>query len=463
MNKKYSFCIIGMGPSGLAAALSLAKTRYSKDSICIDAGDIPAERKCRIITDDLCCKSESCNIINGLGGCSYISGGKVSLFPAGKGLKPFLGNNTETKSKLNKSFSQLSNYISFEKAKTKRKEIAEFRENCKSSGFKFTYYDVYSFNQIDAMNGFYKMLKDIYSSGIKILFKSKVTDIQKEGKYFKVTIENQQKGIFSLYSEIIVLAVGRSGISLRSHIDDCLGLNHKEVFIDYGVRLEFPAHLWDDIDKVHGDLKLKFNDARTFCINKNGFLTPYYLCGISIIEGRTESSIKSEFTNLAILIKNDNFQKKTWDEINSIFENISSFVGDKPLRQTLKNFLENKQDSKIDIMNTKCESTIAYWKWGNINSCYEINVSKRIRYAVDFFISNSPLKNHLDKITVYGPVLDYYWPRYSLDKNFQTNINNFYVIGDATGYFHGILQSFSSGCEFVNNNRMMRQMKNDRK
>ncbi len=72
---KYKVCIVGLGPAGLAAALTLSKSKFSQDVMCLEQGDIVANRSCSILRNDNCEKEQLCRSIPGSGGCSLLGGG----------------------------------------------------------------------------------------------------------------------------------------------------------------------------------------------------------------------------------------------------------------------------------------------------------------------------------------------------------------------------------------------------
>ena len=37
------------------------------------------------------------------------------------------------------------------------------------------------------------------------------------------------------------------------------------------------------------------------------------------------------------------------------------------------------------------------------------------------------------------------WKKFILNRDFQTNVNGIYIIGDATGHFRGAMQAMASG------------------
>jgi uncharacterized FAD-dependent dehydrogenase len=88
---KKKICIVGLGPAGIAAALTFANSTCAKYVLCIDAGSYPSERHCAALENQSCKKEKLCQVISGFGGCSLISGGKISGYPAGNGLSSILG------------------------------------------------------------------------------------------------------------------------------------------------------------------------------------------------------------------------------------------------------------------------------------------------------------------------------------------------------------------------------------
>ena len=138
---KTDICIVGLGPSGLGAALTLAKSNLGLDLLCLELGACQQDKFCSLIKNGICVKDKPCKIISGVGGCSSLSGGKMGVFPAGIELENIFGSRNLAEQKLAQAFSSISKYISLIKPTISKDEIEKARAVFNDLGFKYKYYD----------------------------------------------------------------------------------------------------------------------------------------------------------------------------------------------------------------------------------------------------------------------------------------------------------------------------------
>ena len=94
-----SVLIIGAGPAGIAAALTLIDEGYTGEIRLVELGrDLPS-RLCPVDRGHACAGcGGTCNVLSGLGGCiHYGDAVKLSLLPAGKRLRDTLGRTADSR------------------------------------------------------------------------------------------------------------------------------------------------------------------------------------------------------------------------------------------------------------------------------------------------------------------------------------------------------------------------------
>lgn len=374
-----------------------------------------------------------CQMISGIGGCSLASG-KISGYPAGSGLGSILGSACLAKEKLEEASKILAHFLPLRKNDLKDSSVLAKRKFGKM-GFEYRYYPVYTYNTIDLLKAYKMFLSRIRSKGIQVLLNMKVADVNIEKNHFKVTaVHDNQKTV--ILTKHLILAVGRLGQNLLKSLNSRINATRRQYHLDVGVRLEFPTVLYPDIDKYHKDLKLLFDDARTFCVCKDGKIAPYRYEDLFLLEGYYNPAHKTGFTNLAIIVR----IPPSWkNEIffNEIKRRILSISAGKPVRQMLPEYLGYKSKFVFSA------SSISFWRWGDVNKCFPTAISKKVRTAVSHFVSNLLPKDQWWKVSVFAPEIDYRL-RFPLKSDFST-IPRLYLIGDCTGRFRGILQAFCSG------------------
>lgn len=432
-------CIVGLGPAGIGAALTFLDSGLATDVMCIDVGNLPNDRSCSILQNYLCRKEEPCQIISGFGGCSLF-GSKISVFPAGGGLVDVLGSKDLAKRELAKAFSLLSDYLFLQKINITQSERESAKELFGKIGFEYKYYDVYLYNQEELRKAYQKMFSQLKSAGTSLLLNTKLIKIDSEENGFKLVImhDGQEVTIFTNY---LVLGIGRLGRSFLKYLNSKLNIGGKENHLDVGVRLEFPTNLYLDINKYHNDLKLLFNDARTFCVCKDGKIALYLLEDVYFTEGHDDPKYRSGLINLGILIRleSSSQNKLILDEIKKRTLQISN---GKPGAERLSDYLGIR--AKTHNSSKSFDSSISFWVPTHIDQYFPQSISTKIKKAVHYFTSRLLPKDCWDEVIVFAPEVDYGGLSFPVNSNFSI-IPRMYLIGDCTGRFRGILQAFSSG------------------
>ena len=432
-------CIVGLGPAGIGAVLTFLDPDLATDVLCIDAGKHLNDRSCSILQNRICRKEEPCQIMSGIGGCSLF-GSKISVFPAGGGLADILGSKELTQRKLSQAFSLLNNYLSLQKPNITQSKYKSAKELFGEIGFKYKYYDAYLYNQEDLRKAYQKIFLQLNSAGMSLLLNTKLIQIDSEENGFKlVVMRNRQK--IAIFTNYLVLGIGRLGRSLLKSLNTKLNLGSKENHLDVGVRLEFPTDLYSDINKYHNDLKLLFNDARTFCVCKDGKIAPYLLEGVYFTEGYYNPMCRSGLTNLGILIRlgPSPQNKLIFDEIKKRTLQIGN---GKPSAQRLPDYLGicAKTHNSYKSFN----SSIFFWTQTDVNQYFPQPISTKIKKAVHYFASRLLPNDRWDEVIVFAPEVDYGGLFFPVNSDFSI-IPRMYLIGDCTGRFRGILQAFCSG------------------
>jgi uncharacterized FAD-dependent dehydrogenase len=328
------------------------------------------------------------------------------------------------------------------------KGLEEARSWYDQKGFHFRYYQVYTYGHRDLVSGYERMLLEITKSGLSVHVASTVTDIAPQDAGFRVTALSRGDEM-CFHAQRVILACGRYGHVFVARLGKVLGLRTEANHCDIGVRLEFPTSVWPDIDRHHGDLKLLFGNARTFCVCKDGRLAPYKLGGVLLMEGRSGIDSQSGFTNLAVLVRlgNGNHGRN-----GALFEELATRLkretGGVPIRQRLGDFL-----ARMPSLPSASDepTTMPLWKWGSIAQCFAPAEAAGIREALVSFVTRLLPENACKTVSLFAPEIDHLGDKFVLQQSFESTRPGIHIIGDCTGHFRGILQAFSSGIECARN------------
>ena len=140
-------CIIGLGPAGLGAAVTLARPQSALNVLCIEAGPLPEGRFCSILAGETCRKEEPCHMISGVGGCCTLGGSKISGFPAGRGLAKVLGSEERAQRSLGAALNRFEAFVPLRHNVKGQESVEEARRIFNKMGFAYRYYDSSSFER----------------------------------------------------------------------------------------------------------------------------------------------------------------------------------------------------------------------------------------------------------------------------------------------------------------------------
>jgi len=401
MNKIFDCIIIGGGPSGLAAGNILANAGI--DFLVIEKGDYLYKRSQNVPED----------IVTGIGGGGLYSDGKVSFFPSGSNiykLEPVL---------LKRSYQlllELFQNFSIDIPQFDFEWLSEKFDSESNKPFENKLYESNILSQLDLYKiGFY--LYDQIGKD-KFLIKHSVTKIKLDKNIYQLDVVNSDcENIKKIKTRSIIFCGGKFGsLYLHSFLDEG-NLAFKK--FEFGMRIETDHENFDFKELKQIDLKLLIKDEenkgiefRTFCFCRNGYIIHGKYDDIDTFNG-VSNKIEHSKTNFGINLRiNDetifNLYK---DELNNLIKSGSI------IKLSIKDFLSNRN----------------------------VNWSKEIYELFNkCLITHFPMVSNSDA-RVIGPSFEYfgYYPK--LSNELKIRDQNFWVCGDATGDFRGLMPSITSG------------------
>lgn len=424
----FEVCVIGAGPAGLAFAQRWVEDPGRGALLLVEAGQAPGSRACTVQHFRGCRKVEPCHVTTGIGGASGLAGGKLSEYPAGRGLSVLMGDHVQRE--LAASLQRLESFIPLIRPELEQERLRKATRQLSELSYELRHYQANKYAQPDIIRAWESIMGEITARGGQVLTGTRAVDVRTpvEGHVVRLVGATGEREI---RARAVIITTGRTGAELI----DGLRIEHAQHPLDVGVRIEFPASCWPDLDAVHGDLKLHFDDARTFCTSKAGWISPYRYQDFMLLEGRTDSSVASKWSNLAITVRCDLPAGQVMAEIRSA---LRARGPGSSIRQPLDDFLAGVV---IPRSTREPEASFSYWRWGDVNALLPATISDRLREAVRRFASEVLPPAAAQAAHVFGPEVDYYWSTIP-HRNSRPGL---WAAGDVTGAYRGILQAYAAG------------------
>ncbi len=464
MDKKYDVIIVGAGPTGIFTAYELMVKSPDKKVLLIDKGHDINDRNCPILNKKLkqCpqnlqghagCKP-SCSMTAGFGGSGAYSDGKFNITNEfGGWMNEYLDDDEVLE--LIKYVDQINLEHGAPKELTDptTKEVYEIEKQAMSVGLKLLKGEVRHLGtevNLEVLRSINKKLKE----HIDCLFRTMVEDlIVEEGKVKGVVLENGEK----IYSEYVVLGVGRGGSDWLTKVLTQYGVKFKNNRVDVGVRVETNDIIMENINKNLYEGKFIFNTSvgtqvRTFCSNPSGHVVIENHEGIMVCNGHSyhDAKLGSKNTNFALLVSHefDDPFKDPNEYAKAISHLANKLSGGSVIVQKYGDILKGRRSTKKRIEEGFVKPTLKEAVPGDLGLILPYNTMKSLIEMIEAL-------NHVtpgiasDHTLFYGVEAKFYSDRVEVNNNFETAIENLYVGGDGAGITRGLAQAGANGVKIA--------------
>lgn len=466
--QKYDVIVVGMGPSSVFLAYELVKLNKAKNILLIEEGKKVESRFCPIEKTGKCIKCKPfCNITSGFSGAGAFSDGKLSLYNpedddiyVGGELHKYIGVE-ETKKLIDYTDSI---YLSFGadtnlKGVDYKEEVNKIYKKSKKENLNLISIPIRHLGTEKSHELYGKIENYLKDHNVNIMFETIVSDLIIENNMVKGVKVKPSKYIDNdvdlenIYSDNVVLAVGRKGANWLTNICDEHNIKTSPGVVDIGIRYELPDEVMKDINKYMYEGKFigkpePFRDkVRTFCQNPSGFVsTEVYDNDLTLVNGHSYKDKKSTNTNLAILVSHHfNYPfNKPIEYGRNVAKNLNELGNGNVVVQRLGDIYRGKRTWPEELENNKVEPTL------------KAAVAGDITFALGYRTMTDILQfiREMDKVVegfadpsnlLYGPEIKFYSNKVDIDKNFETSVSGLYSIGDGGGLTRGLMMASCSG------------------
>ena len=254
-----------------------------------------------------------------------------------------------------------------------------------------------------------------------------------------------------LESRFVIVAPGRSGAQWMKETAESLDIKTKTSPVDIGVRVELPATVLKEITDISYESKLiyyskTFDDkVRTFCMNPCGEVVTEKTTGLVTVNGHSYATKKSDNTNFAILVSNS-FTEPFDDPIayGRYIAQLANLLGGGVIIQRLGDLLAGRRSTRERISKCLTRPTLPQATPGDLSFVFPYRHLLNIIEMLQAMEKLAP-GVYSQHTLLYGVEVKFYSNRIGVTPEMETKIRNLFTIGDGAGITRGLLQSSASG------------------
>lgn len=447
--QNYDVIIIGSGPAGIFTALELSDKGLS--TLVLEKGRDITKRSCPINSgkSKQCVHCQPCDIVCGWGGAGAFSDGKLTLTTDFGGI--------------------LDQYLS-------KADVATLIDYVDQIYLKFgATHKVYGGNCQAEIRRIQRHAAaadlSLIPARIRHLGTEKCREILTRIREYletKCTIrpltpvqeilveQGCYRGVQLATGEIIgskylVAAPGREGSEWFACQAEKLGLAMETNPVDLGVRVELPAVVMEQITEVVYEAKFiyytkSFDDrVRTFCMNPYGEVVTENNSGLKTVNGHSYAEQRTENTNFALLVSKS-FTEPFKDPMTygKSIANLANLLGGGVIVQRLGDLLDGRRSTPERMARGLVRATLSSATPGDLSLVFPYRFLTAIIEMLESLDKVAPGVNSRHTL-LYGVEAKFYSSRVNLTHQLESQIQNFFAIGDGAGVTRGLAQASATG------------------
>ena len=448
--------IVGAGPSGIFSALEMVRNNSTKSIVIVEKGNSVEKRICPKSKTKKCvlCKPH-CHITTGFSGAGAFSDGKLSLSYEVGGELPELIGNQFTQEMIEYTDQIYLDFGADDKIEgiNVEAETREIRKKAINANLKLVDCPIRHLGTEKAHDIYLAIETYLIEKGVEVLFATQCDDIiVEDGKCIGVKVSDKNKA-WEIHGEHIIVSSGRRGADWLSGLCRKHNIDHEPGTVDIGVRVEVRNEVMESVNDILYESKLigypkPFKDkVRTFCQNPKGFVSQEnYDNDLALVNGHSYKELKSKNTNLAILCSHQFVEpfNQPIEYAKKVGELTNMLGNGQILVQRFGDLMDGKRTWQKELYRSNLTPTLQDAVAGDISAAMPyraltniIQFIQDVDKVVPGFAANETL--------LYSPELKFYSNKVKMDKDFNTNIENLYCLGDSSGWTRGLMMASLMG------------------
>ena len=450
--------IVGAGPAGIFTALEILRRGGKKRIVIVEMGQALERRACPKSKTGKCmnCKPY-CHITTGFSGAGAFSDGKLSLScEVGGDLPQLIGEPLaqETIDYADKIYLEFGADTHVEGV-SDPDAVKEIRRRAISAGLKLVDCPIRHMGTEKAHDIYLGIERYLQENGVEILFGWECANLILDGAAcLGVQIERADGGgAQEILAGHTVIATGRRGADWLEKICAEHSIAHQPGTVDIGVRVEVRNEIMEHVNDVLYESKLigyprPFkNKVRTFCQNPGGFVSQEnYDDDLAVVNGHSYKEIKSDNTNLAILVSH-NFTEPFNQPIayaQKVGELTNMLGAGHILVQRYGDILDGKRTWQKELSFSNLRPSLPDAVAGDITAAMPYRAMVNIMGFIQAMDQVVPGFASTETL-LYSPELKFYSNRVKMDTDFNTNVRGLHCLGDSSGWTRGLMMASVMG------------------
>lgn len=440
--------VVGAGPAGLFAALSLVAGGLRR-VLLLDAGPDIQDRS-RAPRRSPASKATPRDYERGMGGAGLFSDGKLCLsLGVGGHLDEALDN--DRRQRLEQQIADV--LLGFVDGPVEYRHAGPGVElagrAAAAAGLDFKFYPVAHIGTDRCTDVVVRLRDAIAAAGVAMRSGCELTNLAHDERTGRnIATVRTAEGAQDLEAEHVVLAMGKVGAERQAQLCRKLGIGLSSQRLYAGVRVEAPAEAVAPLFHLTKDPKysLRFPDGtkiKTHCASQQGEVLTLRYSGLPLAGGHNYAGPRTARSGFSILWDGVEPGSSAYETAQAMMRAAAGQTGGQLLAQRLSDLRIGQASRSDDVaaLLPTCEEAVA----GDLASTLPSSFVGRMDQFLERLERLAPGLTAHDMIA-YGPAIEWWMERVDVaDAHMATSVPGVSVCGDGSGWSQGIVHAAATG------------------